>query len=308
MKKALTYEEFLGIGLKIFKIFAWKSPNGSVLQSIYYWVSMLVLIALSFSLFMFVSDNLGSSLSLLQLSHNFLSLAINALVISRMFLVLYYNYDNLQILFERLRALMPRTMEEQRMFRVEQERRPMAIKNWMFLIIYSWNTFVSTLMPVLSAAQNVRDGGIFAIDMHVELWLPFNQKGVVAQILIFLGIVWWNFVVCTISFSTEIVYITVMSTLCMQFDILRRKFQDVKTERELISLIDKHNELIELSELAKESFSMVILTNFINGTLMLCFLGFCLLVSSVKTDPGKINLLFFRAICRQKRSRHSLRI
>lgn len=288
-KKALTYEEFLGIGLKIFRIFAWKSPGGSILQSVYFWMSMSVLGIFTFSIFMFVSENLGRTLSLLELSHNFLSLAINALVIGRMFLMLFYNYDNLQTLFERLRALMPTTMEEQKMFKVEEERRPMAIKNWMFLVIYSWNTFVSTLMPVLAAIQKFRSGESFEIDMHVELWLPFNQKGFVAQILVFSSIVWWNFVVCTISFTTEIVYITVMSTLCMQFDILRRKFEDVRTEQDLMGLIERHNELIELSEVAKKSFSLVILTNFINGTLMLCFLGFCLLVSLIETDPAAIN-------------------
>lgn len=95
MEKALTYDEFLGIGLKIFRIFAWKSPNGSVLQSVYYWMSMLVLFLFTFSIFMFVNENLGHPLTLLELSQNFLSLSINALVIGRMFLVLFYNYNNL---------------------------------------------------------------------------------------------------------------------------------------------------------------------------------------------------------------------
>lgn len=279
MKKALSYEEFLGIGLKIFRIFAWKSPNGSILQSFYYWLSMLVLFLFTFSIFMFVNENLGQQMTLLQLSQNFLSLAINALVIGRMFLLLFYKYDNLQFLFEKMRALMPMTLEEQKIFKVEQERRPMAIKNWLFLIVYSWNTFVSTIMPVMAAIQRSGSGESFEIKMPVELWLPFDQKGFVAQILIFLLIVWWNFIVCTVSFTTEIVYITAMSTLCMQFDILRRRFEDVRTKQELIEMIDRHNELIDLSEAAKESFSLVIFTNFINGTLMLCFLGFCLLVS-----------------------------
>lgn len=281
MEKALTYDEFLGIGLKIFRIFAWKSPNGSVLQSVYYWMSMLVLFLFTFSIFMFVNENLGHPLTLLELSQNFLSLSINALVIGRMFLVLFYNYNNLQFLFKKMRVLMPTSLEEQKIFKVEQERRPMAIKNWLFLLVYSWNTFVSTLMPVIAAIQRSASGESFEIKMPVELWLPFDQKSFTAQILIFVTICWWNFVVCTVSFTTEIVYITAISTLCMQFDILRRRYQDVKTKQELKALIERHVELIELSEVAKETFSLVIFTNFINGTLMLCFLGFCLLVKQV---------------------------
>lgn len=144
---------------------------------------------------------------------------------------------------------------------------------------------MTTITPylVITATKLMTDGAYeLIIPIQFRFNLNFNFR-VAAEICASL-LIWCSITSCAATVTADILYVSVFSTLCMQFEILNQKFleldfKEIGTKKKLHELIKLHNELVEISDLAEEIFSATVLINFLNGTIILCFLGFELFVS-----------------------------
>lgn len=283
MKKALSFDEFIGLGLTTLNKVGWKSPENSILRPVLFWISMCLVLTCTIVISLFPKNT--SNLTFLSVSSEFASVAVYGSILGKTFSLLFLNYDNIRICYAKLEKLLPKTLEEQKVFNVQAVHKLLNRKNKFILSFYVWNTAMGTITPyVLIIAGKMLTDGVYELIIPVQFRfnLNFNFR-VVAEICAAL-LIWCSITSCAATVTADVLYVSVFSTLCMQFEILNQKlleldFKKTKAKKKLFELIKLHNELIEVSDLAEEIFSTTVLINFLNGTIILCFLGFELFVS-----------------------------
>lgn len=285
MKKALTFDEFIGLGLSTLNKVGWKSPQNSILRPIVFWFSMCVLLVCTIFVSIFPSNTPRDRLTFLSVSSEFASIAVYGSIFGKAFSLLFLNHDKVRACYAKLQNLLPKTLAEQEIFQVDAVNKLLRRKNTFILIFYAWNTATSTIGPyVVVISQKLLTDGVYELIIPVQFRFNLNFNFKVAAEICAAFLIWNSITSCASTVTADILYVSVFSTLCMQFEILKQKFLELdfkkkETKKELHTLIKLHNELIEVSDLAEGIFSMTVLINFLNGTIILCFLGFELFVS-----------------------------
>lgn len=286
----LSFDDFAGLGLRSFNAFGWKSPTGrSLFRPISFWIQFLSICMGFLMISIFLYYNLGHRDNLRVQTHDMMSLMIQAMIIGKMFFMLFLHHAKLKYMFEKLRVMFPKNREDQEKYQVEATRKTMNIRNWIFLGILASNTLFFNLMPLLSAIMRILFGdGVYQLELPFHFWTPFDQKRRFVQEAFYVFAVWCNFTNFTVTFTTDILYGTVLTGLNIQFRILGKRISelDLKSppkllKRKMVAIIENHNELILLSDLAEEAFTSSVLVCFVTGTLILCLAGFQLMVSFI---------------------------
>lgn len=150
------------------------------------------------------------------------------------------------------------------------------------LIFYVWNTTISSLVPIVTTFYRYFFGdGIYQIALNIYFRFDIEQF-LIEEISLFL-LEWNHAFCCAVSVAVEIIYISILSALCLQFEAFNRKISKIDfklsgTKNKIKKMVEHHVELTEVCDLVDEIFSTMILINIVNGAVILCFLGFELLV------------------------------
>lgn len=303
MEEACTFEEFIGLGLSTFNYFGWKSPKlDSKLRPIIYWICFCIVCNSAFLIWMFLVQNAGDDSTFLYQTHDFVSFFIQSSVIGRMHLLLFSSHSTLKNIFERLRLVFPTDLDDQKKFKIASIKRTLSIKNNFFLYIYVSNSLMFNLIPIFATLSRLLFGdGVYQLIMPFHYWFPFDHDKNIVRELCYAFVVVCNCINCAIALTSNILLVSVYTTLNMQFEILQQKFSeiDMKTKSEdlkkkIIALVEEHCELLSLSDLADKAFCATVLLNFIAASFIMCFVGIQLFVSSkitsVPSDICKLSL------------------
>lgn len=286
----LSFEDFLGYSLKTFNIFGWKSMKEDkwlTWHSLYFWISFCGILICLFLTSLFVIVNIGNEETLAYQTHDLASIAIICLIASKTFCLLFYNHSKCKKLLLRLKELFPTTEEDQKKFGVESEARVLRIKNGVFIYIYFSNSLMFNVMPVWQSLFRYYFGdGVYKLNMPYHFWYPFEHDRNFIRELCYVFICWCNVTNCTMVFTTDLLYISILTSVKLQFKFLKTKFEEFNLQRpekeiheEIALLVDKHNELIRLSEEVESIFTAPTFANFVSSTWILCCVSFQLFVS-----------------------------
>lgn len=277
----------MGLSLTTFEKFGWKSANKSIWRPIYFWTSMFVLLLYMIFFSVFKSENFEENLSFLSVSRDIASVAVQGSFLSKTFSLLFQNHDKIRVCFEKLRTLFPKELEDQKKYKVSDVHKVVHFKNKFILIFYIWNTTISSLLPLVATFHRYFFGdGIYQITFSLHFRFGFNLDQFLIKEIILALLIWNNVFCCAVTIAVDVIYISILSALCMQFKVFSQriseidsKFAETKNKNRLHEMIQLHVELIKLSDLVDEIFSPMILINLVNGAVILCFLGFEILVN-----------------------------
>lgn len=147
--EALSFEDFMGLSLKAFNRFGWKSANKSIWRPIWFWSSMFILILYIIFVSTFKDENSVNESTFLSVGHDVASVALQASFFFKTFSILFLNHSKIQMCFEKLRNLFPKTVEEQKKYKVLAARKIVTFKNTLITVFYVWNTTLSALIHTL---------------------------------------------------------------------------------------------------------------------------------------------------------------
>lgn len=301
MTKLLTFDDFMGLSLTTFEKFGCKSANKSIWRSIYFWTSMFILLLYLIFFSVFKNENFDDNLQFLSVSRDIASVAVQGSFLLKTFSLLFQNYEKIRECFEKLRTLFPKKLEDQKKYKIYNDYKVVHFKNNFILIIYIWNTIISSLIPLFATFYRYFFGdGIYQITFAIHFRFNFNLDQFLIKEIILALLIWNNIFCCAVTIAVDVIYISTLSALCMQFKVFTQQISEIdfkfpETKKKLVEhknkiceMIKQHVELIKLSDLVDEIFSPMILINLINGAVILCFLGFEILVT-IFLHVSKIN-------------------
>lgn len=285
MKKALAFDEFMGLSIKTFEKFSSKSPSESIKRTIIFWSSIAVLLVSWFTVRTFATDNNVPGFTFLSVIHDLTGYVVQGSFIIKGFSLLYLHHSSILQCFEQLHDLFPKTVKEQEKFRVDTHWKAVHFKNKCFLNFYIWNTAMFTLLPLIVTVYRKFFGdGVYEMVLAVQFRIDIDLDQIFVREICAIFVIINNIITFAFSISFDTLYVSILSGLCMQFKILNQKIQELDFKNPIAkekfkSLVDDHQRLIELSDLVKKIFSTTLLTNFTCGTMTVCFLGFEILAS-----------------------------
>lgn len=179
MKNALPFEEFMGISLTAFEKFGSKSATKSVLRPIAFWLSMIVLVVFALFFRTFATDSDNERFKFLYIINDLTGYVMQASSIIKGLSLLYLHHSKIQLSVEKLRDLFPKTVEEQRKFKVLRHWKPMRLKNACFLNCYIFNMTLLTFFPLFASLyRKVFGDGVYEMALAVQfrIRIDFMQE------------------------------------------------------------------------------------------------------------------------------------
>jgi 7tm Odorant receptor len=129
---------------------------------------------------------------------------------------------------------------------------------------------------------------IFALPENERILVPIQLsipiKNMSAYIFLSVWGFWTRFNLSVMSIASELTYMTLLSLISMNFDILQVNFTEILNIpevnlTELAELIVRHKKLIEVSNNIREIFSATLLQSFTFSSIMMCLTGFGAILS-----------------------------
>ncbi|CRK96861.1 CLUMA_CG010282, isoform A [Clunio marinus] len=122
-------------------------------------------------------------------------------------------------------------------------------------------------------------------ELMVKYWFPFDEydPGNYPFALLFSAVMNWNYI--TFFVSTDSMMYTLMTVLAMEFDILRIDFMNlgasdvVEMKEKMKNLIKHHLRLLNYADKLQEIYGVLLLYDFVIGSMMICVLAFQFLIA-----------------------------
>ncbi|CAO1409430.1 unnamed protein product [Diamesa tonsa] len=150
-----------------------------------------------------------------------------------------------------------------------------------FSIMYMSLLWVFNLMPIYNAIYYYYvDGVVYHKELPYIMWFPFDPLQPIVYELSYFSSVWAGVTTALAVISTDLLYCSILTLLCMEFDILKKNFEEIqvkdakKSFQEMKKLVSVHIDLIEFVTTMEDIFSVSLLINFIGSTMIICLVGF----------------------------------
>ena len=108
-------------------------------------------------------------------------------------------------------------------------------------------------MPIYNAIYYYYvDGIVYYKELPFIMWHPFDPLQPILFELSYFSMTWSGFTTALAVVSTDLLYCSILSLLCMEFDILKRNFEEMQVKdskqslEEMKKLVSNHIDLIEL--------------------------------------------------------------
>lgn len=212
---------------------------------------------------------------------NVLMTAVLFVILIKIYLVLYMHKREICEVTERLKVHFPNSLADQKVYNVSEYWRMLNNLN----IFYTINYF--SVVPYFCMFPFLKH--IYCTYMSIEsekehifvINLAFHQLQPVVYELIYIFEAWM--VACAVLslVSFDLLYENLVQTLVMEFDILGQAISKINFDqgeaeavKQLKSLVDIHQELIDIAEKLEEFFSPILLINTFAAIVTLCTASF----------------------------------
>ncbi|XP_072750037.1 odorant receptor 13a-like [Anoplolepis gracilipes] len=158
--------------------------------------------------------------------------------------------------------------------------------------------------PILRSMIHKNDEKTTTRELPIKMEFPFNvDNSPIFELVLVLQLFHDLSVACIIAMLNSLL-VTLVLHVSGQIDIMRQGFQEISFKNHVSLatikvLINKHQRIIDLSDNIEDLFSNIALLQFIWNTLVICCIGF-LIVISIGTEEGATmitkSLIFYVAI------------
>lgn len=252
----LTVDDFTSIARNSFSCLGWKpyklknsklNETLSLLGMFYFRISMFYAGVCMLQQLIYLLLNFGDGNAFLELTNVAPCMGFSMLGLVKIFFVIYWNKNELTVVMAKMNTLFPKNYRDQERYGVRKVLKHLKLVMRSFSTLYMGLIWLFNLMPIfISIYLYFADNVIYHKELPYIMWYPFNPlQPIVFEISY--TIVMWGAFTCALSIlSTDLLYCSVLTLLCLLFDILKMDLQQLnsKTSKDLKKLIIFHNDLI----------------------------------------------------------------
>lgn len=251
-----SVNDFTSVALKYARVNGWMSyklasENLGYLKLAYFWASQ---INMGMSLIQGMSYflmNLHDPAKIMEITNLGPCMGMVILAMMKMY-VIYRNKDEITILMEKLDTLYPKTLKEQQKHGVKKVLEQLKFIMIGFSIMYMSLIWIFNLMPIYNAIYYYYiDGIIYYKELPFIMWYPFDPLQPIVFELCYISSTWAGFTTALAVISTDLLYCSILTLLCMEFDILKTNFEEMQVKNskesfeEMKKLVSVHIDLIK---------------------------------------------------------------
>ncbi|XP_058448847.1 odorant receptor 85b-like [Malaya genurostris] len=186
-----------------------------------------------------------------------------------------WNEAKLNRILDKLNELFPKTVHEQERYRTYQYNLESQVVMKSFSILYMILIWIFNLLPLLSMLVKYLSDGVLEKELpyFMVYWYDRNKPGYYE--ITFLHQNWGGFDAAAFNLCTDLMFCAIILLICLQFDILAHRLRHSKNDyQELVSCVQLHQTVVDLSNQLESIFSPSILVNFVGSSVILCLVGF----------------------------------
>jgi odorant receptor len=248
-----SIEDFFIQQTRIFGLFGLKvtkfSREPKRWNLIFRWFSIFceVLIVLQALIFTFL--HITETEIFLDLTFDISCAGFGCLSLLRVFMIVIYKKEILSEVIDMLEALFPKTNWEQKKYSVRKYLKILNFQCWIYIILMFLFFAFFNFTEILISIYKTFSMGNYVPNYSYFLWFPFGYDGkspVVFEVFYSFSVI-CAFAVVFNSLAVDLLFCSILTILCMEFDILAKRFEHFGIERskkDLIELIDEHCQLI----------------------------------------------------------------
>lgn len=251
----------------------------SVWKNLYFWISYIVLVICVIGETIYLLKTFGNDQKFLEMTALAPCMGFCFLGLTKS-TTIWLNRSAITDLMGQLEKMFPTSKDDQIKWNV---RRYLAESNILFMLFSSVFILVISVFnfcPFLLSSKVFINEGYFPKELPYLIWYPFDpyQEGIFE--ILYLIHVWAGFTAAFGILGPDIMFCSIVTQICLQFDILSEKLQNyvpqntVKDHQFINECVENHNLLIELTLMADQIFSKSMFLNFIGSCGVICLVGF----------------------------------
>ena len=257
IKTISNVNDFTSVALKLSRVNGWMpyklaSENLGIFKLAFFWVSQINIAMSLVQGMSYFLMNLSDPTKIMEITNLGPCMGMVMLAMMKMYMVIYRNKDKITALMEKLDTLYPKTLEDQEKYGVQKVLDQLKFIMIGYSIMYMSLLWIFNLMPIYNAIYYYFvDGVIYHKELPYIMWYPFDPLQPILYELSYFSSVWAGFTTALAVISTDLLYCSILTLLCMEFDILKKNFEDIhvknakKSFDELKKLVSVHIDLIE---------------------------------------------------------------
>ncbi|XP_037876986.1 olfactory receptor 23 isoform X1 [Bombyx mori] len=291
-------------GINIF-LGEWNHWTRTFVDSIAYYLNIVGLYFVLIGEMYWLIDGTITGKSFVELSLIVPCLTISVLATAKVH-YLYHNKESLLDVVDKLREIYPDEIEETandndqclndkketvydndvtEVGIVNEANELLKFVNFLLSTVSFVVTMTFCTMPLFGMAGEFMETGKFVVLYPFAVKYPFDVYNTSFWVIVYVNQFWATIIVCTNIFGVDTLFYALCSYIGMNFRLLSYKFEHLEIKRndriinEIIVLIKRHQELIELVNKTQSLYSLSTLFNIVTSSLLICLSGFNITVS-----------------------------
>ncbi|NP_001166606.1 olfactory receptor 23 [Bombyx mori] len=292
-------------GINIF-LGEWNHWTRTFVDSIAYYLNIVGLYFVLIGEMYWLIDGTITGKSFVELSLIVPCLTISVLATAKVH-YLYHNKESLLDVVDKLREIYPDEIEETandndqclndkketvydndvtEVGIVNEANELLKFVNFLLSTVSFVVTMTFCTMPLFGMAGEFMETGKFVVLYPFAVKYPFDVYNTSFWVIVYVNQFWATIIVCTNIFGVDTLFYALCSYIGMNFRLLSYKFEHLEIKRndriinEIIVLIKRHQELIELVNKTQSLYSLSTLFNIVTSSLLICLSGFNITILS----------------------------
>lgn len=257
----ITVHDFTSIARRTSSLLGWNPYNlknsksnetMSFLKTFYFRISITYAAVCMLQQFIYLILNFGDGNSFLELTNVAPCMGFSLLGLMKILFVIYRNKKELTNVMAKMDLLFPKNYRDQERYGVRKVLRNLTLVMRSFSTMYMGLIWLFNLMPVfISIYLYFDEGVIYHKQQPYIMWYPFNPLQPIVFEISYIIVMWGAFTCALSILSTDLLYCSVLTLLCLLFDTLKMDLQQLNSKnpniirKDLKTLIVFHNDLIE---------------------------------------------------------------
>lgn len=237
--------------------FDYHGQKVSKIKTSVFWFSFAILFLCLLGEFIYFYKAFGNFKNFLEMTALAPCIGFVILALTKM-LIIWHNRENFTVIMLDLRILYPTKLSDQNKYNVKKYLIEMKLIMTNFSTLYMILIWIFNLTPYCTMIYEYINTNTWTKELPYFIWYPFDvYKYVGVYEITYLIQCWAGFTSATAILGADLLFCAIIMLICMQFDILRDKFNAIEFEdiqddsvnkranRELEKLIKIHNKLIK---------------------------------------------------------------
>lgn len=250
----ISVHDFTSAPIRIFNVYGVKmmkdARESQLWEIVFKWLAGLCLIVILTQASLYSVLNLGAKGTFIALTFNISCCGFSFLSSLKVYMIGIRHREIFFHLIDKIDSIFPKTNHEQTRFEIRKFLDNLNVQNWSygFLSIWLFGLFNLTDISV-SLFKYFWVNGIYERNLPYFLWFPWDfdaKVPIVFETFYLMATIGSSFCIF-LNTAADLMFCSLLTLVCMEFDILRKKFED----------FDKENSKENLAQLVRDHYTLI---------------------------------------------------